>query len=447
MNKISQLISKPVSIAPLATFRILFGLVMFISIIRFAANGWIYEFYVLPEFHFTFYGFDWVRPLPEAGMYAVFILMAISALFIMLGFLYRWAIVAFFLLFTYVELIDKTYYLNHYYFISIVSFLLIWLPAQRAYAVDAKLNARLRSDKVPAWTINVLKLQLGIVYFFAGLAKINSDWLLEALPLKIWLPARAHFPVIGNLFSELWVAYAFSWGGMVYDLLIVFFLLKSKTRPFAYATVIFFHIMTWLLFPIGMFPFIMIGLTLIFFSEKFHQKILNIIIPGQWKYGATDLKPQEPAFGKMLTVVFVIHFTFQILFPLRFLLYPGKLFWTEQGYRFSWRVMLMEKAGMCTFYVNTGEKGRPIEVDNSEHLTYLQERMMATQPDMILQYAHYLKEKYRTETDPAPSVFAESIVTLQGQRSKTFIDPAVNLAETERNWKPKKWILPFEKAY
>lgn len=107
----------------------------------------------------------------------------------------------------------------------------------------------------------------------------------------------------------------------------------------------------------------------------------------------------------------------------------------------------MEKAGMCTFYVNTGEKGRLIEVDNSEHLTYLQERMMATQPDMILQYAHYLKEKYRTETGPAPSVFVESIVTLQGQRSRTFIDPAVNLAETERNWKPKNWILPFEKAH
>src|SRR5690606_9919756 len=119
----------------------------------------------------------------------------------------------FFVLFTYVELIDKTYYLNHYYFISIVGFLLIWLPANRAVSLDARLNPVLASWQVPAWTVNILKLQLGIVYFYAGLAKINPDWLLEALPLKIWLPARAHLPVIGEWFSQLWVAYAFSWAG------------------------------------------------------------------------------------------------------------------------------------------------------------------------------------------------------------------------------------------
>ncbi|NKN80703.1 HTTM domain-containing protein, partial [Weissella cibaria] len=111
------------SIAPLAVFRVLFGFIMTVSILRFALKGWIHALYVKPTYYFTFYGFDWVRPLGEAGMYALFLLMGLAALGIMLGWHYRLAAVLFFLSFTYVELIDKTNYLNHYYFVSIVSFL------------------------------------------------------------------------------------------------------------------------------------------------------------------------------------------------------------------------------------------------------------------------------------------------------------------------------------
>ena len=95
-----KFITKPKSIAPLAVFRALFGFIMLVSIIRFAANGWIYELYIQPEFYFTFYGFDWVAPLGPFGMYALFLVMGLSALFIMLGYYYRMAAILFFLTFT-----------------------------------------------------------------------------------------------------------------------------------------------------------------------------------------------------------------------------------------------------------------------------------------------------------------------------------------------------------
>src|ERR1700743_2843009 len=98
------------SIAPLVLLRVAFGLVMFISTIRFMAKGWVYEFYIGPKVFFPFWGFEWVRPLPAYGMYIIFIVMAVAALFILLGLFYRVASVAFFLLFVYVELLDKTYY-------------------------------------------------------------------------------------------------------------------------------------------------------------------------------------------------------------------------------------------------------------------------------------------------------------------------------------------------
>ncbi|MDH5379676.1 MAG: HTTM domain-containing protein, partial [Cyclobacteriaceae bacterium] len=173
-SRIENLITKPRSIAPLVIFRILFGLLMLFSLVRFLYNGWVEEFYVLPVFNFTYYGFDWLQPLPQEVMYLVFAFMIVACILIILGWYYRWAIGTFFILFSYVELLDKTYYLNHYYFISLVSFILIWLPASSRFSLDIKFGRVKEITQIPAWTIYILMFQIGVVYFFAGIAKINS---------------------------------------------------------------------------------------------------------------------------------------------------------------------------------------------------------------------------------------------------------------------------------
>ena len=130
-----------------------------------------------------------------------------------------------------------------------------------------------------------------------------------------------------------------------------------------------------------------------------------------------------------------------MLIPFRYLIYPGDLFWTEQGYRFSWRVMLIEKAGTAFFYVTDPETGNRGEVNNCDFLTPNQEKMMATQPDLILQYAHIIKEEVESRGLKNPIINAEVYVTLNGSRSKLFIDPEVDLTTLQDNFKPKDWIL------
>src|ERR1700744_708835 len=162
-------------IAPLAVFRIAFGAIMVISMIRFLLKGWVYSFYVLPKVFFPFYGFEWIKPLPGTGMYIVFGVMLLASFFIMVGFIYRLSAAAFFLSFVYVELIDKTYYLNHYYVISIISFLLLFVPAHRYFSVDVYRKPSLKATQVPAWAIDIFKWQLCLIYLFAGIAKLNYD--------------------------------------------------------------------------------------------------------------------------------------------------------------------------------------------------------------------------------------------------------------------------------
>jgi len=438
-------LQKYVSAAPLSLFRIVFGLMIFISIVRFWSKGWIHELYIEPKYFFSFYGFDFVKPIGEYT-YFIFVICAISALMVAAGLFYRVAAICLFVSFTFIELMDKSTYLNHYYFVSMVCFLLIFIPAHAYFSFDSYRNKRANADKVPKWSIDALKLFICLVYVFAGLAKVNSDWLLEALPLKIWLPAKNDMPLVGTLFNHVWVAYAFCWMGCLYDLTIPFMLLGKSTRIFAYTAVVVFHLMTALLFPIGMFPFIMIAAALIFFSADFHESIIRTI--GSWfNVSGEFLQPKRNfQFSTLSTncivAVLALFFFVQTITPFRYLAYPGELFWTEEGYRFSWRVMLIEKAGYAQFTLKD-EAGRQVVVDNREFLTPLQEKMMSTQPDMILQYAHMLRDHYSAEGLRNPKVFVDSYVGLNGRLGKPLVDPSTDLAVQRDSFAHKPWILTY----
>lgn len=419
---------------------------MFCSLLRFWWHGWISALYVTPEFHFTYWGFAWVKPLGEVGMQVLFVSVTLAALFMALGFLYRIASIWFFTGFVYLELIDVATYLNHYYFVSLVAFLLIWLPADRHYAIDVRIWPERGKTRVPFICIGILRFQMAVVYIFAGLAKLNSAWLLEARPMAIWLPAKSHLPMVGQYMYHPYTAYLFSWFGAAYDLLIVFFLLSGKTRWVAYIFVLVFHTATAIFFPgIGMFPYIMMTGSLIFFSGRFHDQLLSFL-PA---YAASRPLSGEAGttyryrFAKVMSVFVALYIVAQVLIPWRFLLYPAHLFWHEEGYRFSWRVMLMEKSGTAYFRVKPKAGQASFEVNNAEFLTPLQEKMMSTQPDLILQYAHFLAEEYKKRGIADPVVTAEVYVSLNGRHSTLFIDPETDLASQPFSWKHYPWVLPY----
>jgi hypothetical protein len=103
----------------------------------------------------------------------------------------------------------------------------------------------------------------------------------------------------------------------------------------------------------------------------------------------------------------------------------------------------MEKGGISFFYIKDAQSGRKWEVVNSEFLTPLQERMMQTQPDMILQYAHHLHDTYLKRGIHDPIVTVESYVTLNGSGSRLYVDSTIDLAKQTESFSPRKWILPF----
>lgn len=443
MKIISSYLSKTQESSSLALFRLGFGFLMTFSIVRFWLKGWIKTMYIDPSFHFTFYGFEWVKPVGEYT-YILFFICGLSAFLVAIGYKYYIAIITFFLSFTYIELMDKTTYLNHYYFVSILSFLMIFLPCNSSYSIDSFIKKK--SFKYsPKWCVDSIKTLLFIVYFYSGLAKINRDWLFEAQPLKIWLATGSYdLPIIGStLMQQEWFHYFMSWGGMFYDLLIPFILLYKPTRIIGFSLVVFFHVFTAVLFPIGMFPYIMIISTIIFFSSNTHEKILKFILKPfkntiKKIIEIDNIKIKKNKFAISLISLF---FVVQFLFPFRYAIYPGELFWNEEGYRFSWRVMLMEKRGYTTFKVVDNSNGNSFFVRNDEFLTEFQERQMSFQPDFILEYAHFLGDHYKNKGLNDIEIYAESYVALNGRINKRFVNPKIDLLKEKRGFNSKHWII------
>ncbi|RKE95423.1 HTTM domain-containing protein [Ichthyenterobacterium magnum] len=432
-------LTKETSILPLVVFRITFGFLMCFSMFRFMYNGWIEDCYIKPKFHFTYQYFDWVTPFDTLTMYSIVSVCAISALSIGLGVLYRASTIVFFFTFTYLELIEKSWYLNHYYFVSLVAFLLILVPANRRYAIDSKLFPRLKLNTVPNWTTVIFKLQLCTVYVFGGLAKLKADWLLNAQPLKIWLKARTDIPLIGWLFEYDFMPFIFSWSGMLYDLIIPFLLWTKQTRPMAYVLVIIFHVLTYVLFNIGMFPWLMIFGSLIFITHQEWNKILKIFNIKQ----SNAIQTYSYKTKRLIIPFIFIFFSIQTILPFRHYILTDNVLWTENGFRFAWHVMVMEKNGFTEFTIVDTSSGKQWKEYPKKRLTAIQEKQMSFQPDMIWQYAQFLEKAYKGKGLKNIAIYVNSKVSLNGRMSQTFINPETNLLQLKSADEIYNHILPL----
>jgi len=403
---------------------------------RYFFNGWIDKLFLEPSFHFKYFGFHWVENPGETGIYILFAIKAIASLGIALGAFYRGAVIAFLVSFAWVELIDASNYLNHHYLVFLFALFLLFVPANKLGSLDVYLGKTAAAYSVPAWCIHLFMVQISIVYFFAGWAKLSYDWLMNGMPLRIWLPQYADWSVIGGLFELPLTAIFFSWFGAVYDLSIWVFLWFKKTRYVAYLFVVAFHALTGLLFNIGIFPWIMIVSNLIFFGAEIHEKLWSGLI--NWKQ---RIEWSGNHFRPWVAALLFVYIAIQLVLPLRHVVYPGKVWWTEEGYRFSWRVMLLEKFGQAQFYIQDRITGQKVEVQNEQHLTAFQEKQMAIQSDFILQYAQYLHIYFKENTSMKdPSVRAEVFVAVNSRPSKRYIRSDIDLEDQTDSWKPKDWI-------
>jgi vitamin K-dependent gamma-carboxylase len=411
-------LSRPVDGASLVAFRVLFGLLMAASALRFVASGWVERFFVERTFFFKYWGFSWVEVGPPWLMYGVYSLLVVLGLCVALGFAYRAAIVLFLVLFSYAELTDVTNYLNHYYLVSLLAFWMCFMPLGRR-------------GPFPAWMLYALRFQVAVVYLGAALAKLGSDWLVHGQPLGTWMTALADVPGIGRWVSEPGVAVFASWAGFLHDLLVVPLLLWPRTRAWAYGALLVFHLTTSALFNIGIFPLLMPIAATLFLAPDWPRRFFAM--------------PQADAVSRLLSrpafALLTVFCAAQVLVPLRAHLYGGNVLWHEQGMRFSWRVMVRAKQGSIRYRARLPD-GRELYVMPRRYLSSDQEREMSGQPDLILQLAHHIAAELRARGIDDPQVRVDALVSLNGRPPVPLIDPNVDLTKVHDGLAPATWITP-----
>lgn len=428
-RRLEAVVVRPVDVAWLAAYRVLFGLALAVSMERFLHYGWIDSLLVGPRFRFHYWGFAWVQPMSSGAMHVLFYALFGLALAVAAGLAFRVTAPLFALGLTYIQLVDVSTYLNHYYLAGLLAWLLAFSPAHRAWSVDAWLAKR-RAAEIPAAWLVLFRVQVGVVYVFAGLAKAQPDWLLHGQPLAIWLGARTDVPVLGRLFTLPGAPLAMSWFGFLFDLTIVAWLTWRRTRPFAYAVVVVFHVLTRMLFDIGMFPVIMSLSALVFFDPSW---------PRFGRPASAGERVETPRRRALwLGAAWCV---LQILLPLRCHLYGGNVLWHEQGMRFSWRVMVRAKGGATTFHVTDRATGKTEDVSPRRYLTPFQENEMSSQPDLVLQLAHHIARDFGARGHDV-AVRAEVLESLNGRRSVPLVDPTVDLTAIEDGLAPASFLLP-----
>ncbi|MCA9393026.1 MAG: HTTM domain-containing protein [Candidatus Omnitrophica bacterium] len=436
MKTIHEFLFRPAHPAALGLFRLLYGVILLVHL----WDQWphIAVNFIEPEFHFSYPGLSWIHPLPGAGMYVVHGLMAVLAVGILLGIRFRTCLGAFLCLYLYTFLIDAAYYKNHYYLTFLTGMLLWFTPANYCFVF----RAPERTVPCFSWHVYLIRFQFCVVYFYAGLAKLNWDWWYGE-PVRHLLRAGAAAGK-GGVLSPLYgldvFIYLMIYGGAMFDLLVPFFLINRATRKYAALVSIFFHSCNHLIFPnILIFPFLMMFSLVVFFNSDWPTR--NRFLKYYCKVSTPESTDPTARQRCWVPILLGLYAAVQIALPLRHHLYPGDIFWTSQGEHFAWRMILKRERANLKMYIvdpRTGEKIKPEE----GLINFRQFIVMKTRPRFILQFAHYLA---RRSGIPGAKVYAENWHSINGREYQLKISPETDLTQIRTSQSFLDWMAPFDK--
>ena len=429
-----KILFKAIDNSPLIVFRILFGFLIACESFGAILTGWVKRVLTDPQFTFSFIGFEWLQPLPGFGMYFYFVLMGFFGLAIMLGYRYRIAITSYTILWAGVYFMQKSSYNNHYYLLLLISFLLIFLPANRYASLDVKQNRVSEEKTMPYWISLLFIIQVGIVYVFASLAKFYPDW-LDGTFTKNLLSGTTSRPFFLELFSQKWFYLFIAYAGILFDLLIVPFLLFKKTRTLALIASVIFHIFNSITLQIGIFPFFALTFALFFYEPETIRRLFL-----RKKPKLEDENLSQNLYGKRIVYFLMIpYLIIQIALPLRHHFIEGDVLWTEEGHRLSWRMMLRERNGYITIQIKDLKTGNVSIYNYRKNLTNKQAQNLATKPDFIWQYCQRIKEEYKGKPI---AIYIDCKNSINRKEYKSLIDPNYDMAKAEWNYfAHNEWIL------
>lgn len=155
--------------------------------------------------------------------------------------------------------------------------------------------------------------------------------------------------------------------------------------------------------------------------------------------------------AKTFVIIFVVIWMLtQLLIPLRHYFIPGDSNWTDEGYHFSWRMMLKQRHCRLRFFVYDPVTENKFELERNSISWDACENLAS--PEMIWQYAKYLKSRLslldiesrgmQRDAIERYQILAEARTSLNHRPYLLQIDPAVDLSRQSYSlFRHNSWIL------
>ena len=337
-----------------------------------------------------------------------------------------------------------------------MSFVLILAPLHKSWSLDVIRGAVPHTDQLPAVWLWIIRFQMGVVYFYGGIAKFDLDW-LNGFAARELLGAANRGTVFQPLMDFRLVPLFYAWSGLLLDLLIPFLMLYKPIRKWAFLGAVLFHTNNYFVYPIGIFPILALMLTLIFFDADFPRKFF----PEKFKKTFREqYRKRIRSYQKNLTtakmdfnstlvisrlmrILLGLYVVAQLVLPFRYTLYPGWTIWHEEGHYFAWRMMLRQKITRLQFNVTHPSSGEQRYANPRDYLNTSQFKVFAGNPGMILLFAKHLDQLVQSNAGFDPIITARIEVKLNGREFRELVDPKLDLSRIPAYEPAYLWIKPF----
>ncbi len=436
MRNLAHELNRLVPVHSIGLFRILFGCLMLINIIEWYDFNLISYYIMEPSVNFR-YDFLALPILPEKLLKLMMHGMIISTLLMITGVLFRWAVLYFFLSFSYFFLVDQTFYNNHYYLIILLSGMMFFMDLDKSFTLR-KIKG---NTLIGMWQYWLLRFQVIIVYFYGGIAKINPYWFNHE-PTREILNSKAIRSGIDALTSEFMIG-LITYGGLVFDLFIGFALLYKPTRKIAFIAAIGFNITNaWLFNDISIFPYFMLGALILFFEpDEVSTWLVKMKLIKQFS-STKESAIKLPKWGLFMLSSYVL---FQLGFPLRQYFIDGYADWTGEGQRFSWHMKIQNRIydiRNIKMYIDTGSERSQIDI--RKYLNDDQYHQMLHSPQMVIQFAEFIEDHARVNYGIlSPKITAEIPIGFNGEKPTLMFYPDKDLLEEYRTHQSfNDWMPP-----
>ena len=400
----------------LSLFRILFGCIFIWEFWRLAFSQVGEIRYFNTVFHFKYAFFEWLPCLPNSLLQITFILGLLSAIFFTMGFYFKYASKILFTIYSYVFLLDYSYWNNHYFLYVLLLFVLCFTQANVKLSIDKRFKLSKVPDWIPCWQKNALLTTISIAIIFGALSKfINPDWLNQKAVSQILNNSfqRNNLEADTSLFPFL--VFTLTYAGFLFDLLIVPVLLYRKTFWLGVLAMLVFNLTNMYLLSIGSFPIAMLGTIVLFYPFKIGKlKDMNTEPHMHKRKGITE--------ASLLTFICIL-----IILPFNHFFIDGNVFWTSEGKVGAWHMMSGSTKIETPFFmlVEKDEEGKVINTEKINTDLYLNSKQLRTlgkKPFLVHQFAQFIKLEAEVAGFKNVSVYGDILVSRNGRRFKPIID-------------------------